>query len=220
MKTFLASPTRLGLASLAACVIAATLFAFGTGVADTAAGGPNARPLKDVASFQSITDTAARSKALFTEAAKVITDPRCMNCHPVVNRTPTQGDDMHTHVPFINAGDSGIGVDGLNCGACHRASNTTLVGSRLKSIPGAEPWLLAPQSMGWQGLTLGQICQQLQDPKRNGNRTLADIRKHMSEDHLVGWAWHPGEGRRPAPGSQQEFGALIGAWIETGAACP
>ena len=30
----------------------------------------------------------------------------------------------------------------------------------------------------------------------------------------------PGGTREPAPGTQEQFGALIAAWIETGAACP
>ncbi|MDR4308416.1 Isoquinoline 1-oxidoreductase subunit [Chelatococcus sambhunathii] len=222
MRSLLARFPRAGFASLAAGVLSAALLSFGSGAVDKpAAPAPDPRPLQGVASFQSVSDKAERSRALFTEAAKVITDPRCMNCHPSANRVPTQGDDMHPHVPFINAGDSGIGSGGLSCGACHRADNTTLAGARLiKSIPGANPWLLAPHSMGWQGLTLGEICGQLKDPGRNGGRTLSDIRRHMSEDHLVGWAWHPGEGRRPAPGTQQAFGALISAWIETGAECP
>jgi hypothetical protein len=46
------------------------------------------------------------------------------------------------------------------------------------------------------------------------------IAHHMSEDSLVGTAWQPGAGRTPAPGTQTEFGALIQAWIESGAACP
>jgi hypothetical protein len=37
---------------------------------------------------------------------------------------------------------------------------------------------------------------------------------------LVGWAWHPGAGRRPAPGTQERFGEIIEAWIETGSECP
>jgi hypothetical protein len=32
--------------------------------------------------FDSIADTAARSAALFTELGKVLTHPRCTNCHP------------------------------------------------------------------------------------------------------------------------------------------
>lgn len=201
---------------LAAAVLLALMR--GPVAADPAAGDP-ARALKSVESFQSIEDTRARSRALFLEAAKVITDARCMNCHPA-DRQPTQGDDRHPHVPFMQAGETGFGTDGLTCTACHRAENTTIVGSRLGSIPGAAPWLLAPASMGWQGLTIGGICAQLKDPNRNGGRSLADIHRHLSEDHLVGWAWHPGPRRRPAPGNQAEFGALVAAWIDTGAECP
>jgi hypothetical protein len=43
---------------------------------------------------------------------------------------------------------------------------------------------------------------------------------HMAEDELVGWAWHPGGTRTAAPGTQEQFGALIKAWLETGARCP
>ena len=46
------------------------------------------------------------------------------------------------------------------------------------------------------------------------------LHEHNAEDGLVGWGWHPGEGREPAPGSQEIFGELTKAWIETGAACP
>ncbi|MCS0497690.1 Isoquinoline 1-oxidoreductase subunit [Ancylobacter mangrovi] len=184
---------------------------------DPAASGGGA--LKSVAEFRSIAATDARSRALFTEAARVITDPRCMNCHPAT-RSPTQGDDLHPHMPPIQASESGMGVAGLNCHSCHRFENTTLPGTRVGSVPGAEQWLLAPASMAWQGLTLGEICRQIKDPARNGGRSLADILKHMGTDHLVGWAWHPGAGREPAPGTQEAFGALIEAWIATGAHCP
>ena len=74
--------------------------------------------------------------------------------------------------------------------------------------------------MAWQGKTLRDVCLQIKDQTRNGGRSLADIRKHMGTDPLVGWAWHPGAGREPAPGTQAEFGALIEAWVSTGAYCP
>jgi hypothetical protein len=206
---------RLTLIAASAGMAIVLTLAIGGVFADSPAGGN----LKDASEFDAIADKAQRSSALFNEAAKVITDPRCINCHPAT-RSPTQGDDLHPHMPPMMAGDSGKGVAGLDCHACHRFSNTTLTGSRLGSVPGAEHWLLAPASMGWQGLTLGEICRQLKDPARNGGRSLADIHKHVSTDHLVGWAWHPGEGRRPAPGTQDVFGDLIGAWIATGAECP
>jgi hypothetical protein len=43
---------------------------------------------------------------------------------------------------------------------------------------------------------------------------------HMNEDSLVGWAWAPGAGRTPAPGTQALFGGLVKAWAASGAFCP
>jgi hypothetical protein len=74
--------------------------------------------------------------------------------------------------------------------------------------------------MGWQTKTLTQICAQIKDPARNGRRTLAQIQKHLAQDSLVGWAWHPGGTREPAPGTQEQLGALTAAWIASGAECP
>jgi hypothetical protein len=56
-----------------------------------------------------IGDRAARSRALFAEAANVITSPRCMNCHPAGN-APSQGDDEHVHEPAAFRGEAGIGA--------------------------------------------------------------------------------------------------------------
>jgi hypothetical protein len=53
---------------------------------------------------------------------------------------------------------------------------------------------------------------------RNGNRSLQELAHHMRED--IGWAWAPGFGRRPAPGTQKQAGALFEAWVRTGAVCP
>jgi hypothetical protein len=74
--------------------------------------------------------------------------------------------------------------------------------------------------MGWEGKTVADICAQIKDPKRNGNRSLNDLVKHIGEDTLVGWAWEPGFGREPAPGTQQQAGALVKAWVDSGASCP
>ena len=178
---------------------------------------PNA--LLPVSAFDRISNRSARSAALFKEAAKVIQDPRCSNCHPA-DRTPTQGDDMHVHSPLIKADDKGHGPPGLPCNTCHQAQNTPTHVAPIESIPGHAHWMLAPPSMAWQGLTTGEICEQVKDPARNGGRSLEKIHEHMSTDTLVGWAWNPGAGRRPAAGTQQQFGELVAAWIETGAQCP
>jgi hypothetical protein len=189
-------------------------------VSAVAADAPAAQgALKSVSDFSSITDKRTRSIALFTEAGKVIQSPRCMNCHPVT-RQPTQGEDLHAHVPLMRAGASNHGIPGFPCNSCHGAANVATLSSGIPTIPGHSHWGLAPVSMAWQGKSLGEICRQIKDTARNGGRTLANLHEHMAKDSLVGWAWHPGEGRTPAPGSQSEFGALIQAWIETGAECP
>ncbi|HWU12675.1 MAG TPA: Isoquinoline 1-oxidoreductase subunit [Caulobacter sp.] len=186
--------------------------------ADVPATAPT-ETLKSAADFASIKDPATRSVALFTEAGKVIESPRCMNCHPV-QRAPTQGDDRHPHNPPMVAGQSGHGPVGLPCGACHGPANVQTWGQDIKSIPGDPKWALAPAEMAWQGKSLGAICAQIKDPARNGGRSLAELHHHMAEDHLVGWAWNPGDGRVPAPGTQARFGELVQAWIDTGAKCP
>ncbi|MEM7490882.1 MAG: Isoquinoline 1-oxidoreductase subunit [Pseudomonadota bacterium] len=168
--------------------------------------------------FASIEDDAERAAALFDEMAKVFTHPRCMNCHPV-DASPMQGDFMEIHQPLVVRGNGGFGEVGMECQTCHAAENVEFVGAT-GSVPGHEPWHLAPASMGWVGLTNGEICAQIKDPERNGDRTLADLHEHNAEDGLVGWAWEPGEGRTPAPGTQELFGRLTQAWIDAGAGCP
>jgi len=41
---------------------------------------------------------AMRARAMFSEIGKVLTHPRCINCHPAGDR-PTQDNDMHPHQP-------------------------------------------------------------------------------------------------------------------------
>lgn len=183
------------------------------------AGALSAAELKPVDSFGGIADPAERSRALFTEAGKVIQHPRCLNCHPKGDR-PTQGAQMRPHEPLVVRGPAHHGVVGMECGTCHQKANFDPSG-----VPGHPLWHLAPPEMAWQGFSLGQICEQIKDPKRNGGKTLAQIEEHMAHDSLVGWGWKPGTSpggtpREPAPGTQAQFGALIGAWIDTGAHCP
>ena len=183
------------------------------------AAPPIATELKTAASFDSIANKKARSAALFEEAAKVITHPRCMNCHPAGDR-PAQGDNRHPHMPPAMRGDGGVGVAGMQCISCHGQENYSLTGTAIRSMPGNPAWALAPIEMAWQGKTVPQICAQLKDKKRNGDRDLKAIHEHMAKDPLVGWGWSPGDGRAPAPGTQDQFGEIIQAWIDTGAECP
>jgi len=165
-------------------------------------------------SFVSIADTDARSAAIFTELGKVLTHPRCVNCHPAGDR-PHQGDQSRLHQPPVTRGVDGHGSEAMRCSICHNKANFDP-----GRMPGHPEWHLAPREMAWEGKTLAEICAQIKDPARNGGRALQDLVHHIGTDTLVGWAWHPGFGRSPAPGTQKEAGALVDAWIKTGAACP
>jgi hypothetical protein len=170
--------------------------------------------LASVESFSSISDPTARSAAYFTELGKVLTNPRCLNCHPAGDR-PRQGDTERLHQPPVERGADGFGLPAMRCPICHQAANFDP-----GRVPGNPIWHLAPRGMAWEGKTLGEICVQIKDPARNGNRSLESLVEHIGEDRLVGWVWAPGSGRKPAPGTQKEAGALVEAWVKTGAACP
>ena len=165
-----------------------------------------------------VKDDPTSSKAAFAAMGKVLQHARCLNCHPSGD-SPTQGDDLSAHQPPVFRGQGGLGAVGMRCNTCHTEENVPLL-ERPGSMPGARGWHLAPRSMGWQGKTLKEICVQLKDPAQNGGKTMAELHEHTLKDPFVGWAWEPGEGRAPAPGTREEFAANTLAWINSGAHCP
>jgi len=165
-------------------------------------------------SFAGIGDTAARSAALFTELGKVLTHPRCVNCHPAGDH-PHQGEQGRLHQPPVERGADGHGLPAMRCSICHGEANFDP-----GRVPGHPEWHLAPRDMAWEGKTLAEICAQIKDPARNGGRSLDELVHHIGDDSLVGWAWAPGFGRHPAPRTQKQAKALTEAWVKTGAACP
>jgi hypothetical protein len=170
--------------------------------------------LRSPADFATLRREGDRSRALFLEASRVFLHPRCSNCHPD-GEVPLQGMEAVPHEPPVTRGPADHGVPGLECASCHQDHNVE--GAR---VPGAPHWHLAPREMAWVGKTPGEICAQLQDPERNGGKTLEQIVEHSAHDELVGWGWDPGDGRQPAPGTQVQLGELVAAWVETGALCP
>ncbi len=207
---------RLALLAVAACASRAPAPPPTTASpsAPAAPAAVTANQLASPAAFAGIADRTARSRALFGEMAKVLTHPRCVNCHPA-DDTPRQRDDHEIHDPPVERGGADRGVVGMQCTGCHQDHNLELA-----RVPGAPGWHLAPLSMVWLGKSSAAICTQIKDTARNGGKTLAQIQDHMAHDPLVAWGWTPGADRKPAPGTQAELGALAQAWIQTGAACP
>jgi len=154
------------------------------------------------------------SAASFADVARVLRHPRCLNCHPSGDR-PRVGDDRRVHAMNVMRGRGGRGVPAMRCDSCHQDANQ--VGS---GVPGAPHWHLAPRTMGWEGLDDRGLAEALKDPRRNGNRSLAELRAHMAEDALVLWGWDPGVGREPVPVPHAEFLADLDAWIAAGAPSP
>ncbi len=167
--------------------------------------------------FADISDNKQRAKSLFLEMAKVIQHPRCVNCHAAGNR-PLQGDQQQPHQPPVFRNNSGMGHPGMLCITCHSATNVQI--SSTHSIPGHTPWIMPPENQAWENVPISNICEQLKDPERNGNKSIEAVVHHFTEDGLVGWAWNPGAGRSPPPGNQAILGALAQAWMDAGAHCP
>src|SRR5712692_7513333 len=91
-----------------ASVVALVSIVMGGLTADAAAEKPSST-LAAPESFSSIADADKRSAALFTELGKVLTHPRCMNCHPAGDR-PRQGDVGRLHQPPVERGPDGFGL--------------------------------------------------------------------------------------------------------------
>lgn len=186
------------------------------GAAGSAGELPAVAPgeLRDPAAFAGIADPAQRSKALFLEATRVFKHPRCQNCHPAGD-VPLQGMEGRLHDPPVVRGPDDHGVVGMECQGCHQDRNLELA-----RVPGAPKWHVAPREMAWVDKGPRALCEQLKDPARNGGKTLEQLIDHNAHDELVAWGWAPGHAREPAPGTQERFGRIFAAWVETGAHCP
>ncbi|MEP6612289.1 MAG: hypothetical protein ABJA76_10405 [Mucilaginibacter sp.] len=161
-------------------------------------------------------DSVGSVKA-FMSVYKVLMSARCMNCHPSGD-VPLQGDDSHLHTMNVKRGADGHGLYAVRCSNCHQAENTR----GLHMPPGNPKWGLPPANtrMVFQGRTPRQLALQLLDPKQNGGRTKAQLIDHMANDGLVGWAWHPGDGRTLPPMPRPAFAAQVRLWIAKGAYAP
>ncbi len=163
-----------------------------------------------------VKDSAGSVKA-FLAAYKVLMSPRCMNCHPKGD-VPLQGDDSHLHTQGVKRGLDGKGVYALKCANCHQPQNS--VGIHMP--PGNPNWHLPPANMKmvFEGRTPRELAAQLKDPKRNGNKSMAQLIDHVTNDKLVLGGWDPGDGRTLPPLSHEEFAQHFKAWIDKGAYLP
>ena len=147
--------------------------------------GPTGQPRDRRKASTAIADTAARSAALFTELGKVLTHPRCVNCHPAGDR-PRQGDEGRLHQPPVARGPDGHGLEAMRCPICHQQANF-----EPGRMPGHPEWHLAPREMAWEGKTLAEICAQIKDPGAT-----APVASETSSITSAPTRWSAGPGRR------------------------
>jgi hypothetical protein len=157
-------------------------------------------------------DAAPAEPPAFDILYRVLTSPRCLNCH-VAGNFPRQGDERRRHDFGVLRGEAGHGVAAMRCAACHTDRNHG-------NFPGAPHWGLAPIRQRWEGLDAAALCRALKDPRSNGKRDVAELVIHMRDDPLVRWGWEPGGTRKPVPVTREEFVRALEAWAATGAPCP
>ncbi|WP_202357489.1 hypothetical protein [Mesorhizobium sp. 113-3-3] len=163
----------------------------------------------------------ARGLSEWDKIYAVFSHPRCADCHVADDRPRWSGahyGGTRVHAFNVQRGTdgSGFGNPGLRCTTCHFSSNS----NALHGPPGAKGWHLAPAEMTWFGKSSAEICAQIKDPARNGNRKLADVALHVRDDKLVAWGWAPGSDREPAPGSAEATYQAIENWMAAGSPCP
>ncbi|HEY3277654.1 MAG TPA: hypothetical protein VGJ94_13630 [Syntrophorhabdaceae bacterium] len=164
---------------------------------------------------ETMPDSAASAKA-FLAAYPVFMNPRCVNCHPLGD-APLQGNEGRPHDMLVKRGPSGMGKNPMQCGSCHQTKN--LPG--LHMPPGAPGWELPPEDtpMVFEKKTAHDLCVQMRDPAKNGNRNPMEIVEHLNTP-IVLWGWSPGEGRDPVPMAHTTFVKYMTEWASKGASCP
>lgn len=166
----------------------------------------------EIRSSATAADDKAASLAAFDTVAKVLTHPRCLNCH-TSTAWPTQGDDRHRHMFNVVRGTDDKGAPAMRCASCHKDKNVA-------NIPGAKDWHIAALSQAWTGLTPAALCQALLDPAKNGGLTGEQVVAHVRTAPLVLWAWAPGGNRTAPPVTHADFVKAAETWVKKGANCP
>ena len=135
---------------------------------------------------------------------------------PPRRRSSAPGRAGRLHQPPVERGADGFG-------SVSDALPDLPSAGEFRSRPDARPPGMAPRSLrdgAGRANRSARSASRSRTRPRNGGRSLADLIHHIGEDTLVGWAWAPGFGREPAPGTQKQAGALVEAWANSGAACP
>ena len=159
-------------------------------------------------------------KAAFATIQTVFQHPRCANCH-IPGDGPLVSDASVPHPMSVARGPEGHGAVGLPCASCHGEKNSP-ASYGPHAPPGAPHWGLPPpdRKMAWIGQSAKATCEMIKDRKRNGDRDLAALLKHVSDDKLVLWGWDPGGERNPVSVPHDQLMTAFKTWVDAGGPCP
>ena len=169
------------------------------------------------------TATLAEGLAAWERVFEVTSHPRCSNCHVGPSNVPMWSGPSYgktrVHGMAVNAGESRIGAETILCTTCHAPREG------LNDMPHAAPqvaadWQLPPVEAEWFGKSSPEVCNQLRDPQRNGDRSFLELAEHLDHDVILHWAWNPGGGREPAPYDLQTHVNDLLIWGVAGQPCP
>ncbi|MEL6607288.1 MAG: hypothetical protein AAFO93_00120 [Pseudomonadota bacterium] len=173
--------------------------------------------------------TTDEGLAAWARIYEVASHPRCSNCHVGSDGFPMWSGPLYEatyggvqrHGMFVNAGASRTGAETVPCSTCHydRYEGGANDGAHMAPQVAAQ-WQLPPAEFEWFGKTSEEVCAQMRDPARNGDRDFLAIADHLGHDVILHWAWTPGGGREPAPYSLQEHTDDILVWGVAGQPCP
>ncbi len=169
----------------------------------------------------------AEGLAAWERVHAVVSHARCVNCHVGEDNVPIWSGpsygETRPHGMNINAGVSRIGIEYLPCSTCHATATTPNLDAHAAPHAG-HPWMLAPVEFQWNGRTGPEICRQLRDPARNGERDGAALVEHVVHDAeahaFITWAFVPGGGREAPPGTMQDHLDDMVIWTAAGMPCP
>jgi hypothetical protein len=189
--------------------------------------GPTARDHSRILATSTVTQEQALDA--FRSVHTIATSLRCVNCHAKDDR-PHQFDGKLRQFHAMNV-QRGLKNLGQSCQTCHQDHNP----DQEHLPPGAPDWDMPLANKGYEAditphdlclLWLGKGNDALSNafesgPKKGLARTPEEILEHVTAPGtLVSWAFDPGPGRIPAPGTQEELIEKVSTWVSGGAPCP
>ena len=180
-------------------------------------------------------------EAAFAYLHAVATHQRCVNCHGTDHagqRVPTVGDTMALHpmniterhnprkqCPTPEERNRLAPLGAIKCTSCHGVENSREPGGPPGAWDAHLEWQMPTRDItrlqrgmskqalcrNWHAAIQERVKQAEQCP---GKKLSASelFTAHIAEDGLIAWAFDPGPGRTPAPGSLERLKAAARIW--------